>query len=59
MLSITIPKGIAKNIIKILFTSSKKPKLTKETRAFLNSYYKEDIIRLSKLLKRDFSSWKK
>ena len=59
MLSIIIPKGIAKNIIKILFTSSKKPKLTKATRTFLNSYYKEDIIRLSKLLKRDFSSWKK
>ena len=59
ILSTIIPKGIAKTIIKIFFTSSKKPKLTKATRTFLNSYYREDIIRLSKLLKRDFSSWEK
>ena len=59
ILSIIIPRLIVKNIIKILFTSSKKPKLTKEERTFLTSYYKEDIKKLSKLLKQDFSSWKK
>ena len=41
----------------MLFTESKKPKLSSDARKFLISHYKDDIINLSKLLNQDLSSW--
>ncbi len=57
ILSQIIPKIAINYIIKMLFTESKKPKLSSDARKFLVSHYKDDIINLSKLLNQDLSSW--
>ena len=57
ILSQIIPKIAINYIIKMLFTESKKPKLSTDARKFLISHYKDDIINLSKLLNQDLSSW--
>ena len=57
ILSQIIPKIAINYIIKMLFTESKKPKLSSDARKFLISHYKDDIINLSKLLNQDLSSW--
>lgn len=57
ILSQIIPKIAVNYIIKMLFTESKKPKLSSDARKFLISHYKDDIINLSKLLNQDLSSW--
>ena len=57
ILSQIIPKIAVNYIIKMLFTESKKPKLSSGARKFLISHYKDDIINLSKLLNQDLSSW--
>ena len=59
ILSQIIPKIAINYIIKMLFTESKKPKLSTDARKFLISHYKDDIINLSKLLNQDLSSWTK
>ena len=35
-----------------------KPKIEEKTRKFLRHYYREDILKLEKLIKRDLSNWR-
>lgn len=44
--------------IKIMkISTTKVPEMEKETRIFLNNYFKQDVQKLSKLLNRDLSNW--
>ena len=53
-----ITPSIVKNRLKKIFFSEKSlPKLTKEEKNFLISYYEDDIKKLSKLIERDLSHW--
>ncbi len=44
---------------KLLNTNLEKPQMKKETRIELQKYYKEDILKLQDLIKRDLSDWLK
>ena len=44
---------------KIILLNPKKPKMKAQTRNYLKNYYREDIIKLEKLIRKDLSMWRK
>jgi len=57
MLAFLFPNTLVKAIRKHLFSSTKKPELSKLTRAFLRKHFESDVRELSKLLNKDFTKW--
>jgi hypothetical protein len=55
LLSVKIRKWIRKKTINI--STDKVPQIKAETRKMLNNYFKEDVKKLSKLLKKDLQHW--
>ena len=56
-LAFLFPNTLVKAIRKHLFSSTKKPELSKLTRAFLRKHFESDVRELSKLLNKDFTKW--
>ena len=53
-----IPQGGRRKIIeKIKMENLQKPQMKPETREYLKNLYREDILKLQDLIKRDLSSW--
>jgi len=53
-----IPQGERRKIIeKIKMKNLQKPQMKPETREYLKNLYREDILKLQDLIKRDLSSW--
>tara|TARA_B100000902_G_C27286965_1_gene904980 strand:- start:1323 stop:2189 length:867 start_codon:yes stop_codon:yes gene_type:complete len=52
-----IPSSVVLKIRSVLFASTKKPIIKKETREFLRKHFKDDINALSILLSKDYSKW--
>ena len=53
-----IPQGERRKIIeKIKIKNLQKPQMKPETREYLKNLYREDILKLQDLIKRDLSSW--
>jgi len=53
-----IPQGERRKIIeKIKMKNLQKPQMKPETRKYLKNLYREDILKLQDLIKRDLSSW--
>jgi hypothetical protein len=44
---------------KILYKNLKQLKMKKETKRYLINFYREDIVKLQKLIGRDLSRWLK
>ena len=41
----------------MIFFKIKSPKMKKETRAYLNRYFKNEVDKLSTLIERDLNTW--
>jgi len=53
-----IPRGERRKLIeKIRMKNLQKPQMKPETREYLKNLYREDILKLQDLIKRDLSSW--
>ena len=52
-----LPLSLIKLIKFKFFESSSKPLILKDTKQKLNDFYKDDVVQLEKLLKKDLSQW--
>jgi hypothetical protein len=52
-----LPKSIKSKFKKTLYTNKNLPKLKEEERRFLAEIFKEDVMKLGKLINRDLSVW--
>lgn len=52
-----VPREWRQSFKKAMYTEESIPKMTKEERKFLIDYYREDILKLEKLLQKDLSGW--
>jgi hypothetical protein len=59
LISSVLPQRIKEKIIDILFVKKQRPKMSNETRKYLQGIYRDDIINLERLIEVDLSSWKK
>jgi len=52
-----LPMSLKETVVNLLFERKQKPKLSAETREYLQNFYRTDIQKLQRLINRDLSAW--
>ena len=57
MFSSLFPRNIIERTKSLLFNQENKLKLSNKTKTQLNEYFREDLLRLTDMIHKDFSKW--